>query len=430
MDASLPIPANVPRRVAPLLDDLMRAFRVVILAGARQSGKTTLARSVAERGGVFLSLDDPSLLEIAREDPLGFVEHRARPVVIDEVQRGGDDLVRAVKLAVDANPSPGAFLLTGSADFLTVPRLSESLAGRAAFVELMPFSEAEMGGTTGLLEILMPDALSGDLASLCDDLLSSPASDLTRSDYAERVCRGGYPEALRMSAADRRRWFDGYVRTIVARDITELTGARRAWNLPTLLNAAAARTAGEFVLEDLHRDAGFGAITTTADYVSHLEMAYLLTRLPSWSTSPATRIKRRPKIHLTDTGLAAALLGVTAERLLAPADRSRGSLFETFTVNELRRQATALREQPRIHHYRDRQGREIDLVVEYADGQIIGLEVKSGLTVRPSDAKSLIWLRDSASDHFALGLIFYAGQHPLKLSDRILALPMSYLWTI
>lgn len=418
---------TLTRQIEPALRRALGVFRVVVLHGPRQSGKTTLSRRIVD-GGTFLSLDEPALLPLALDDPTGFVAGRSRPVVIDEVQRGGDDLVRAIKLAVDADPSPGAFLLTGSTSFLTVPVLSESLAGRAVFFHLAPFSEVEIeSAANGLLARLLHTHRQGSTGS---DLLRNPPSAVTRHQYAERICRGGYPEAVRLSDANRRLWFNAYVHTAVTRDIVELTGARRSAELPRLLRAVAARTAGELVMQDLHRDLEFGSIDTTADYLSYLEMTHLVTRLPGWATGAATRAKRRAKIHVADTGLAAAMLDLTAESLSNPATEGRGPLHETFAVNELRRQATAIAPDLRFCHYRDSRGREIDLLIERPDGRVIALEVKAGATARPTDAKWLAWLRDLIGDRFEVGLVLYGGTQPLRLADRILALPLSYLWQL
>ena len=422
--------ATLPRRIEPTLRHALGVFRVVVLHGPRQSGKTTLSRRVLD-GGTFLSLDEPALLPLALDDPTGFIAGRSRPVVIDEVQRGGDDLVRAIKLAVDADRSAGAFLLTGSTSFLTVPVLSESLAGRAVFFHLAPFSEVEIeGAADGLLARLADPPRRDAASSGHEDLLRATPSVLTRRQYSERICRGGYPEAIRLSDEDRRLWFSAYVHTAVTRDIVELTGARRSTELPRLLRAVAARTAGELVMQDLHRDLEFGSIDTTADYLSYLEMTHLVTRLPGWATGAATRAKQRSKVHVADTGLAAAMLGLTAASLSDPAGEGRGPLHETFAVNELRRQATAVAPDLRFCHYRDSRGREIDLLIERPDGRIIALEIKAGATARPADAKWLAWLRDLIGDRFEVGLVLYTGPHPLKLADRILALPLSYLWQV
>ena len=419
---------EIQRRIEPRLRHALDTFRVVVLGGPRQSGKTTLAQRIVG-SGTYLNLDDPTVRSFALDDPTGFIAGRPRPIVIDEVQRGGDDLVRAVKLAVDADPNPGGFLLTGSTSFLTVPVFSESLAGRAVFFDLAPFSQVEMEGSAeGLLSLLLGD--SPDQTTAIRRLLRTAPSTMTRADYADRICRGGYPEAIALGESDRRLWFDAYVHTAVTRDIVEVTGARRSIELARLLRAAAARTASELVMRDIHRDLELGSIDTTADYLSYLEMTHLVTRLGGWATGAATRAKRRPKIHVNDTGLATTLLGLTAESLDDPASVQRGPLHETFAVNELRRQASAMGQPLNFGHYRDSRGREVDVLIERPDGRVIAIEIKAGATVRPTDARWLTWLRDLIGDRFEIGLVLYTGSAPLPVTDRIAALPLSYLWEV
>ena len=194
----------IRRRIEPVLRSFLRTFRVTALLGPRQSGKTTLARQVTN-GGILLSLDNPDTLQAALDDPVGFVRDRPRPVVIDEVQRGGDDLVRAVKLVVDQDRSPGSFLLTGSTNLLTVPDLSESLAGRMGIVELAPFSEAEALGrdSPGLMAWLLDHAARGGEAARYEELLARAHSQVSRRQYTQRICAGGYPEAQRLGEVER-----------------------------------------------------------------------------------------------------------------------------------------------------------------------------------------------------------------------------------
>ena len=410
------------RHLMPAVSEALETFRVVVLHGPRQAGKTTLVRQLVG-DGTFLPLDDEALFRAACEDPAGLIGGRSPPIVIDEVQRAGDPLVRAIKLAVDQDPTPGRFLLTRSADFLTVPTISESLAGRAAIFTLFPFSQGEIHGRPeSFLERLVHDH-----ASLGR---SGPVSQVEPGEYEHRICAGGYPEVMNMGRRAMLRWFDAYVRTIAARDVVELTGARRAAQLPQLLRAVAARTANELVVSKVHGQVGLGSVQTTADYLSHLEMIHLIETVPAWSVNLTARVKRHPKVHLIDTGLAAALLAKTPEMLTWPTDPARGPLFETFAVNELLRQASWLDIPVGFHHYRDRHGREIDLICELPDGRVAAVEVKAAATVSAKDAAHLVWLRERLGSRFGYGVVLYTGPHPLPLGDRIAALPLSCLWTL
>ena len=403
----------------PVARHALESFRVVMIQGARQTGKTTLARRIAA-SGTFLGLDDNDLLRIARDDPVGLLAGLRRPVVIDEVQRAGDSLVRAIKMAVDRDPAPGGFLLTGSADFLTVPGISESLAGRVAIFELSPFSQGEIEGR----EECFLDRVFEEPGSL----RSAPSSGITVPEYVRRICIGGYPEPLSMDSRNRRIWFDAYVNTIVSRDVAELTGARRTREIPRLLGALATRTANQLVVSTIHNQIGLGSINTTSDYLAYLQMTRLVATLPTWSANLGVRVRRHPKVYITDTGLAAALLGSAPESLVRPTDPARGQMFETFVVNEVRRQAGWSDLEVDLFHFRDRYGREIDLVCETPDGRVVGIEVKAAATTRPDHAAHLAWLRDRLGAHFVAGVVLYGGALSLPLGDRLTALPLSALW--
>ncbi|MEV7967365.1 ATP-binding protein [Sphaerisporangium sp. NPDC088356] len=410
---------EIPRRLRTRIDRALSAFRVTVVTGPRQSGKTTLVGQVLDgRDGALRSLDDDRLLAAALVDPVGFTRYGPPPRAIDEFQLGGDALVRAVKLHVDADRTPGQFLLTGSADFLTVPGISESLAGRAVLFTLWPFSQGEIhGAPDGFLDLAFHDP---------EALRSGRSSGVQPEDYLAMICAGGYPEAIRMDGTDRADWFDSLVSTVTQRDIADVTGARRSSELPGLLRLLAARTAGEVVVSQVQADSGL-ARGTVDDYIGFLRMTYLVHELPAWSTSHATRAKRRPKIFLTDTGLACHFLGADPGGLLRPEDRRRGPLTETFVVNELTKQLGWTRSRVKLHHFRDTHA-EIDVVAETPDGRIVAIEVKSGLSVTAKSFKHMAALRDKLGDAFVHGYVLHYGDIPLSFGDRLTALPLSYLW--
>ena len=411
----------LPRRLEPITLQALADFRVVVVTGPRQAGKTTLVRRVLGGAGTFERLDRAATLQAALADPDGFAAFGEPPRAFDEVQRAGDPLIRAIKTIVDEDSARGQFLLNGSADFLTVPTISESLAGRAAFLELWPFTQGEIHQTPdGFLEAAFTDP---------DRLLEAALPPLGLAGYLDRVCTGGFPEVTAMAPQARQVWFRDYVRTVTQRDIKDLSGARRTRDLPRLLRLLAARTAGELVVEGLHDDAGFGSRHTTEAYLGYLQMTYLLLLLPAWSRNLTSKAARRPKIHITDSGLAAHLLGKNPQSLARPTDPARGQLVESFVVNELHRQASWQRDSVALHHFRDRGGREIDVVAESADGRLAAIEVKSGPVVDATDARHLRWLRDRVPDDFVCGVVLHSGGRAFRLGDRLLAVPISCLWT-
>lgn len=408
------------RRLEDHVVAALESFRVVVVTGPRQAGKTTLVRRVLDDAGSFSRLDDEATRQAALADPDRFASHGNLPRAIDEVQLGGDALIRAIKATVDDDPTPGQFLLNGSADFLTVPNLSESLAGRAAFLDLWPFTQGEIEGT--------PDGFLATTFSNPDALLDIDSA-VEPDEYLERLCIGGYPEAVALDARARRTWFRNYVRTVTQRDITELTGARRAQQLPRLLGLLAANTAGELVTTRIHADSGLGSRDTTDDYIGYLQMTYLAHVVPAWSRNLTRKITRHPKVHIADAGLAAHLLGKDPAALRRPDDPARGQLVESFVVNELLRQTSVLDEPDvGLHHLRDRDGAEIDIVAEAADGRVVAIEVKAARSVNQADAKWLGWLRDKIPNDFVCGIVLHTGDRPFRLGDRLLAIPIAALW--
>lgn len=410
---------EVDRHLRSRIEALLAGFRVVVLQGPRQAGKSTLARQVVRhRGGTYLSLDDPDTLAAAALDPRAVLD-RPRPVVVDEVQRGGDELVRRVKLAVDANPARGQYLLTGSTRFLTVPVLSESLAGRAVFADLWPFSQGEM---QGLRESFVERLLTSSAA-----IRALRPQPLARVEYLHRALRGGFPEVQGLDPTLWATWHDAYVATVVQRDIASFSDARKLHVLPRLLSLLAARSGQLLVKADLARAMGLHHVTLD-EYLGYLETVFLVRVVPAWASSPTTARTRTPKVHLADTGLVAALLRLDEARLAAEPERS-GALLESFVVNELTRQLSAAGHgETELSHLRTRDGREVDVVLEGRDGRVAAVEVKAGTVVRPADASHLRWLAERLGDRFVAGVVLNTGDRVVALDDRITLMPLSALW--
>ncbi len=412
----------VPRRAERLVVDALDVFRVVIVNGPRQAGKSTLLGRVATEGPL-VTLDDRATLRAARTDPTGFVDGYPKPLRIDEIQRGGDPLILAIKADVDReHTSTGRYLLAGSSRFLTVPQLSESLAGRARIIDLWPLSQSEIERTADTTTLV--DHLFGTTASL--RALDPPVCQ--RDEVLERLVEGGFPSVLRISSQRARGdWFDDYVTTLIRRDLTELSRIRQAVDLPRLLALLAARTSAELNIAALARDAQLGEDATRA-YLALLETLYLIFQLPAWSTSATTRAKRRMKLHFVDSGIAANLLGATVDSLRIPTAAHTGPLLETFVASECARLSTWSATRCRLSHFRDQSKREVDLVLEGRDGRVAAVEVKAALDVDESDFRHLAYLRDRLGERFANGVVLHLGQRPLPFGDRLTSLPVSALW--
>ena len=418
----MPVVRHINRHLGPRVRQALDAFRSVVLHGARQSGKTTLVQQIAaERGGTYTSLDDEQTRIAALDDPRTFLLEQRHPLVIDEIQRGGDRLVRALKMVIDEDNATGRFLLTGSSDFLTVPTISESLAGRAAILRLWPMSAAEMAGTEGC----------GLLDWFEEQVPSGATSPLARNDYLEMACAGGYPEAVELDLSARRLWFESYAETVLNRDVADLVDVRRAGELRAVLQFAAARTSGEVNVADWCRKLGIDRATLES-YLGWLRMVFLVHELPVWSRNLTTRAVRRPKLHLTDAGLAAALVNVDAQALRAHTAVASGPMLETFAVSEIARQMSAANRSMYLHHYRDGAGHEIDLVLERADGPVVAVEIKATASPHPDHLRHVAWLRDRLDDAapglFRAGVLLHTGKQGFKLGDRLYSLPLDTLW--
>lgn len=412
---SSPLPAPVPRHVQRKVETALSDTRVVLIAGPRQAGKTTLARLFTNAARPYITLDDPATLLSAREDPTGFIRG-LKGAVIDEVQRA-PDLLLALKESVDLDPSPGRFLLTGSTNLMAMPQVADSLAGRLEVISLLPFAQAELAGTPGdLLEKLFNG-----------EGLPPVVNAVTGDALLDRVLKGGYPEALRRSSASRRQaWLEDYVALILDRDVRDIAQIDQLDRLPRLLNVLAAH-AGQLVNHSSYGAALGLSVPTAQKYVGILERLFLLRLVPPWSHNAVSRLTKTPKLHFLDTGLLAALNDTTTHQ--AQTDRTRyGPLLENFVVSEVLKLSSWSDRRLRISHFRTKEQDEVDLVIEDRRGNVIGIEVKASATVRPNDLRGLRQLQAATGDKFVQGLVLHDHDRITPFGERLHAAPVSLLW--
>ncbi|MPZ67304.1 MAG: DUF4143 domain-containing protein [Pseudonocardiaceae bacterium] len=408
-----------PRSVAHRALEALSDTPVVVVNGPRQAGKTTLVRSLPYPGtSLVVTLDDSAARAAAGYDPRAFIERSVDTLVIDEAQLE-PGLFRAIKASVDQDRRPGRFLLTGSSRLLAAPDMADALVGRVETLDLWPFAEREL--------------VDADGPAFIDVVFDQPAallhrSAVTRADLTDRLLRGGFPEAARRRPPRRRAWFDGYVRTTTERVIRELADLERLAETPRLLQLCAARTATELNTSAIAGELGIPA-RTVSSYLAHLTTAFLVRLIPAWSTNLSAKVVRRPKLVVADVGLAAHLQGVTGASL-ARFGTTRGPLVETLVATELLRQLSWSETVATIWHFRDRSGIEVDLVLEYPDGRVVGVEVKATSTPRGAHFKGLRFLAERLGDRFAFGCLLTSAPEATPFGPKMAALPISTLWEV
>lgn len=414
------------RRILPILTSLVDEEPVIALHGPRSVGKSTILRTFAEARGVdVIDLDDPEVLDAVRANPTTAVSG-ASPVCIDEYQRALP-VLDALKARLNRdNTQPGTAVLTGSTRHDAIPRTAQALTGRLHVLTLLPLSQGEIIGN-------VEDLLPALLTSPVETVAAHPASTTTREQYAALVCAGGFPLALRRTGASRSRWFRDYVRLSLERDAAELAQVRDRESLRQILNVLAGQTAQVLNIAEAARRVDIKR-DTAAGYTRLLEDLFLVQQTPAWGKTLNSTAAKHPKIHVVDSGLGAWLLGSNPQRLatLDPTALTEfGHLLESFAVGELRKQISWLDEPVGLGHWRDHSdGSEVDAVVEFDDGRVLGFEVKANQRVAGKDLAGLAKLRDRLGDRFIAGVALSTGSRSYSTDqDRVHVMPLDRLWT-
>lgn len=399
---------TLDRATTPLLRRRLETFPVVVVTGARQTGKSTVARALGSPERLYLSLDDPEILALATERPRELLA-RADRLTIDEVQRA-PDLLLSVKMDVDASRAPGRFLLTGSANLLLMQRVADSLAGRAVYLTLWPLTRREkLGlGACGLWATLFEHDPTHWPTAL-------PADPVPGEPWQRLATEGGYPVPgfhLRTDPSDAADWFDGYVQTYLERDLRDLAAIQDLPGFQRLMRAAALRVGGILNLSDLARDVSV-ANTTAQRYLDLLVTSYQVVLLPSYSANRTKQLVKRPKIYWNDPGLALHLGGETAPR---------GAHLENLILQDLLVWKELQPGLPQVLYWRTAKDAEVDFVIEWR-GRLLPIEVKAARTVSYGDTKSLRTFLEEYPDMADAGVVLYDGTETTWVAKGVLAVP-------
>lgn len=407
------------RNLSQSINEALSDNPVVLLIGARQTGKSTLVQNLSDANyqPQYLTFDDPTILAAASENPATFLESVTKPVIFDEIQRV-PGLFLSLKASVDRDRTLGGFLLTGSANVLLFPTVADSLAGRMEVLVLRPLSQGEIEGR----KETFIDRVCGDEFDL-----PLPVEGEDREKLFERMLTGGYPEAVQRRSAERReKWFRSYIATLLQRDVRDLANIEGLAELPRLLSILAARSGGLLNFSEVSRSSGIPQ-TSLKRYTALLEQLFLIETLPAYSGNLGKRLTRSAKLYFTDTGLLSTLQGLTWSKIKFENSLA-GLLMENFVVNELRKQAGWSRMSVGMFHFRTSSDQEVDIVLEIPSGEVVGIEIKSGASVGSDAFKGLKVLKDAIGRKFLRGIVVYTGNIPVAFGEDMFAIPVQELW--
>lgn len=397
------------------LKDALNSRRVVLLSGARQCGKTTTSKTIVDKDCIFRTLDDTTLLISAQSDPKGFIKHSKKTMIIDEVQRV-PELITAIKKAVDENTKYGQYLLTGSVNLQTLPTVKESLAGRVKKIRLRPLSQGEIIENK-------PNFLNR-LSKL--DFVDN--SDFDKESLLELMFKGGYPEPLFMNnQKDRTSWYKDYLNTIIEYDLKDIANIKRQDTLKDLM-AIIASFSSKFI-DKSKITTSMGIANQTLDtYLGVLENTYLVDKLSPYLKTDYERVNKQSKYFVSDTGLMCSVLNWKIDDLILDSDKN-GKLFETYVYNQLISQVDLENFDYSLYHYRDREKREIDFIIQDSNNTIYGIEVKSGTLISKEHFKHLKWFKNNlAKDKKFVGIVLYSGENVVPFDENMFAIPINNLW--
>ena len=405
-----------PRWQKATIQKLMSERRVLLLSGPRQCGKTTLARELESNETEYRTLDDSTLREAAEIDPQGFIKRNTKTMIIDEVQRV-PSLLSEIKRTVDEDNRPGQYLLTGSTNIRSLPSVRESLAGRVAKIRLRPLAQGEIERTA-----------SRFIESAFKQSLSRRPAYFDRDTLIEIAFRGGFPEPMLLQGRGRKRWHTDYVNAILERDLQEIARIHRKSAMRELVNTLAAWS-GKFM--DISAIGSGLSIRrpTIESYINALETLYLIERLHPWTRTDYARVGKQSRLFTVDSGLMASMLNWKMDQVRLDPDRC-GKLIETFAFNEIMAQVDAGDGRYELFHYRDREKREIDFLIEREDNALLGIEVKAGSAVAREDFRHMRWFQKNLEKKQAfVGIILYTGEFPVSFGNNFWAVPFGLLWS-
>lgn len=414
------ITSAIPRNARALAEEILSDTPVLTVSGARQVGKSTLvAQLLQNRSYRLLNLDNAATLQAAQTDPDGFVRQFPEGVVaIDEIQRV-PALLRAIKAALDEDRRPGRFIVTGSSNLMNLKGAEESLAGRAETLRLRGFSRGERKGIT-----------EDFAANAWNPHPQLPASDFERIDYLRMITESSFPEIAEATPRRRDRWVQAYVERVLTKDATDLYGIQYPDRLRVLLGKIASQGASEFVAAHIGRELNIPE-RSVPGYLDALKNVFLIDVLPAWGTNLTRRVISKPKVFLQDPATAASLVGVDAASLEMQISSSfTGGLLESFVATELLKQQEWSAVPFKLFHFRDSTGKEVDLVMESHNREVVGVEVKAAVSLQSKDFSGLRHLQKLAGERFICGILLYAGKESLPMGPGLWAMPISALWSV